>query len=92
MFEEINESRQLAFRYRWAFSEKFGFVRSCRLENIGNGRCALELLDGLRNVLPYGVGSEFMMRFSNLANAYKKSELLAESGVGLFYLTKVVIA
>ena len=38
----------------------------------------LELLDGLQNVLPYGVGSEFLMRFSNLANAYKKSELVRE--------------
>ena len=37
---------------------------------------SLELLDGLKNVLPYGVGSEFLMRYSNLANAYKKSELI----------------
>ncbi len=89
VLEEVNESRQLVFRYRWAFSERFGFVRSCRLENIGREACVLELLDGLQNVLPYGVGSEFLMRFSNLANAYKKSELVRESSIGLFYLSSI---
>lgn len=89
VFEEINESQQLAFRYRWAFSQKFGFVRSCRLENLGEKPCSLELLDGLRNVLPHGIGSEFLMRYSNLANAYKKSELVPDSQVGLYYLSSV---
>ena len=89
VFEELNESLGLAFRYRWAFSERFGFVRSCRLENFGSQACSLQLLDGLQNVLPYGVGSDFIMRFSNLANAYKKSELIDGSGVGLFYLSSI---
>ena len=89
VFEEVNESLDLTFRYRWTFSKRFGFIRSCRLENTGAGMRSLKLLDGLRNVVPYGVGSEFLMRFSNLANAYKKSELIAESNVGLFYLSSI---
>ena len=89
VFAEINETRQLAFRYRWAFSERFGFVRTCRLQNTSNQPRLLQVLDGLRNVLPYGVGSEFMLRFSNLGNAYKKNELLASSGLGLFYLSSI---
>lgn len=89
VFEEVHESLGLTFRYQWAFSEKFGFVRSCRLENTGDQSRSLELLDGLQNVLPYGVGSDFMMRFSNLANAYKKSERLAGSSLGLFYLSSI---
>lgn len=88
VFEEINESLQLVFRYRWTFSERFGFVRSCRLQNISSDSKALDLLDGLQNVLPYGVGSDFTMRFSNLANAYKKSELI-DSEIGLFYLSSI---
>ena len=88
-FEEINKTRNLAFRYRWVFSEKFGFVRSCRLENLSTEPRQLQLLDGLRNILPYGVASEFMMRFSNLANAYKKSERLDRSNLGLFYLSSI---
>jgi hypothetical protein len=87
--EEINDSLALAFRYRWAFSERFGFVRSCRLENTGGERRSVDLLDGLRNLLPWGVGSDFQMRFSNLANAYKKSEWVAEGGLGLFYLSSI---
>lgn len=89
VFEEVNESLGLTFRYRWTSSQRFGFVRSCRLENTGDKKLSLELLDGLQNILPYGIGSEFLMRFSNLANAYKKSELVAESDVGLFYLSSV---
>lgn len=89
VFEEVHESLQLTFRYQWAFSEQFGFVRSCRIQNNGEQTRSLDLLDGLQNVLPYGVGSDFMMRFSNLANAYKKSELLSDSGLGLFYLSSV---
>ena len=33
VFEEVNHTLGLTFRYRWAFSEKFGFVRSASLEN-----------------------------------------------------------
>ncbi|MFN3189360.1 MAG: hypothetical protein ACE361_02465 [Aureliella sp.] len=89
VFEEVNDLLGLVFRYRWAFSERFGFVRTCWLENTGEDAIALDLVDGLQNLLPYGVGSDFMMRFSNLANAYKKSELLADSGIGLFYLSSI---
>lgn len=89
VFEEIHEELGLAFHYRWVFSEKYGFVRSCRLENIGDYDCSLELLDGLRNVLPYGVNSEFMMRFSNLANAYRKSEHVEDCNLGLYLLSSI---
>ncbi len=89
VFEEINETRGLSFRYRWTFSQRFGFVRSCRLENIGADSRSLELLDGLQNLLPCGIDSEFLMRFSNLANAYKKSELVPASNIGLFYLSSI---
>jgi hypothetical protein len=89
VFEEINEALQLTFRYRWTFSEKFGFVRTCCLTNNGNQPCELEILDGLRNVLPYGIGREFLMRFSNLGNAYKKNELLTPTNLGLFYLSSI---
>ncbi len=89
VFEEVNESLNLTFRYRWAFSHKFGFVRSCRLENTGSSTCSFALLDGIQNVLPFGVESEFMMRFSNLANAYKKNELLEPSNVGIYYLSSI---
>lgn len=89
IFEEINATLKLAFRYRWAFSEKFGFVRNCSLQNFGEETCSLELLDGLQNLMPFGLGTEFQMRFSNLGNAYKKNELLPGSKLGLFYLSSI---
>ncbi len=89
VFEEHNQSLGLVFRYRWAFSHRFGFVRSCHLENLGDASRDLEILDGLQDVLPHGVGSNFLMRFSNLANAYKKTELLDLSRIGLYYLSSV---
>ncbi len=89
VFEEVNEARQLAFRYRWTFSEKFGFVRSCRLTNIGPTDQQLTLLDGIQNILPFGVGSDFFQRFSNLANAYKKCELIDETDIGIYYFSSI---
>jgi len=89
VFEEINESRQLSFRYRWTFSKRFGFIRSCQLQNLSDQPLSIDLLDGIQNILPPGVGSEFFMRYSNLANAYKRSECLAGSKLGIFYLSSV---
>ena len=89
VFEEVNESLDLTFRYRWAFSQRFGLVRSCRLENTGSSARSFALLDGIQNILPFGVESEFMMRYSNLANAYKKNELLEPSNIGIYYLSSI---
>ncbi|MBT8114440.1 MAG: hypothetical protein KJP04_03625, partial [Arenicella sp.] len=89
VFEECNDALELSFRYRWTFSEQYGFIRSCRLQNNGRERRSLEMLDGLQNVLPYGVGNEFVSRFSNLSNAYKKNELLDSSQIALFYLSSI---
>lgn len=89
IFEEVNESLGLSFRYRWAFSEKFGLVRSCQIKNVGVEPCAMELLDGFQNVLPYGMTQDFQMRYSNLANAYRKQELVDGSNLGLFMLSSI---
>ena len=88
IFEEVNESLGLLFRYRWAFSEKFGFVRSCHIENVGNEDVSFELLDGIQNIVPFGAESDFLMRYSNLANAYKKNELVGNN-VGIYYLSSI---
>ncbi len=89
VFEEINHQLRLSFRYSWTFSHQFGFVRSCTLENLGDESRHIELLDGIQNLMPFGIGEYFQQRFSNLGDAYKKSELLKDSGVGLFYLSSI---
>ncbi|MCP4080263.1 MAG: hypothetical protein GY743_08450 [Planctomycetaceae bacterium] len=88
-FEEINESLGLCFRYRWTFGDRFGMIRSCEIQNLTNEPRTIELLDGLQNILPCGIDQFFQLRFSNLADAYKKSELDPESGLGIYYLSSI---
>jgi hypothetical protein len=87
VFEEINHDLGLAFRYAWSACDEFGWVRSSTLEN----RCAspvqATVLDGLRNVLPYGAPLSLYQQASNLVDAYKKTELDPETGLGVFSLT-----
>ena len=77
VFEEDHEILGLRFSYRWQCSERFGFVRRARLENLGDHALRLRLVDGLDNLLPAGVGQRMQMQFSCLADAYKLSELHA---------------
>ena len=87
VFEEVNRDLGLVFRYRWAGSDEFGWVRTATLENRGTSPVSVELLDGLRNVLPFGVPQQMSQNASNLADAYKRSEVDESSGLGIFSLT-----
>ncbi|MCE1200942.1 MAG: hypothetical protein LWX09_02455 [Bacteroidia bacterium] len=91
IFEEINETLGLSFRYGWFNSEKFGFVKESVLLNISDEDVTLELLDGLRNIIPHGVGYHFQNEYSNLADAYKKNERVPGSTLGLFMLSAIPV-
>jgi len=78
VFEEVNHDLELVFRYRWANSDRFGFVRTASLRNLGEHAIALELVDGLLNVLPDGLHPPTYRVMSNLTNAYKRSEIVDE--------------
>ena len=49
IFEEINQELKLKFTYNWQCSQKFGFVRNSKIENIGSETIHLKIMDGLRN-------------------------------------------
>jgi len=87
IFEEENVDLGLTFTYAWRFSEKYGFVRTCWLTNDTTESCQIDLLDGLQNILPYGTTSVMQNIFSNLLNAYKRSELEPSTGLGMFGLS-----
>ena len=87
IFEEINHELGLAFRYSWAGCDEFGWVRSATLENRSASPVRATLLDGLRNVLPYGAQLSLYQQSSNLVDAYKKSEVDPDTGLGIFSLT-----
>jgi hypothetical protein len=90
-FEEINHDLELTFSYDWNSSDKYGFVRKSVLTNHGSSSVSVRFADGLQNLLPYGVESSLQAASSNLVDAYKKCELEAEVGLGLFSLSAVIV-
>lgn len=87
VFEEINHDLQLSFRSAWRTSDRFGFIRTCRLQNQSEESCEIDLLDGLQNILPFGATSLLQNTLSYLLDGYKRNELDAETGLGIFALS-----
>ncbi len=85
-FAEVNYDLGLEFRYTWASSEAYGFVRSAELFNHGREAQAVEILDGLQNLLPAGTPKFTQTNSSNLVDAYKWTELDRETGLAMFTL------
>ena len=92
VFEEINHSLELRYRYAWRTSEKFGFIKTAWLMNTStsNAPWQVELLDGVQNILPANVTSATQNTFSCLLDAYKRSELDPETGLGIFALNSTL--
>jgi hypothetical protein len=99
-FEEVNHDLGLAFRYEWMSSEAFGFVRRATLEQLGgpgdlgtagSGGVRVEVLDGLRNLLPAGLERRFQLEFSTLADGYKRTERVPGSALALFRLSSIPV-
>ncbi len=91
LFEEVHRGLDLVFRYRWASSERFGFVRTASLANTGHRPVRVELIDGLLNVLPHGLSPTLYTQMSNLTNAYKRSELIDGDRLAVYTLEARVV-
>jgi hypothetical protein len=91
IFEEINEDLGLTFRYAWNTSDQYGFVKQSHLINHSGAPVQVDLLDGLQNIMPFGVPTDLQMRSSNLVDAYKKSELDPTTGLGIFALSAIIV-
>ncbi|MBP1638247.1 MAG: hypothetical protein H6Q18_1036 [Bacteroidetes bacterium] len=91
IFEEINYDLELMFRYEWNFSNQFGFVKKSTLLNFSNHETKISLLDGVQNVMPYGVPCDLQSGTSNLVDAYKRTELDENSGLGIFALSAIIV-
>ena len=91
IFEEINNDLGLTFRYRWSSSNMYGFVRQASLINDGEQEIQIDLIDGLQNILPYGVNTDLQNVRSNLVDAYKRSELEAGTGIGIYALSAIIV-
>ncbi|AOW16020.1 hypothetical protein LPB03_00460 [Polaribacter vadi] len=91
IFEEVNEDLNITFTYQWNSSDEFGFVRKATLINNSDENLEISLLDGFQDLLPYGVGSDIQGIRSNLVDAYKKCELEATSGLGIYALSAIIV-
>ena len=49
--------------------------------------CRIDLIDGLQNIMPYGTTTLLQTTLSNLLNAYKRNEIEATTGLGIFALS-----
>ncbi len=91
IFEEINEDLGLTFRYQWNTSNQFGFVKKSSIINNSSSSISVTIVDGIQNIMPYGVSSDLQNASSNLVDAYKKSELEVDTGLGIFALSAIIV-
>jgi len=91
LFEEINECLELAFSYRWETSEKYGLVRTAEIKNLNNSNAiSIEVLDGVENIIPYGIAPILAQGSSCLTDAYKVCERPDNGRLAVFSLTSMI--
>ncbi|MEO0586867.1 MAG: hypothetical protein AAF078_04425 [Planctomycetota bacterium] len=92
VFEETRDDLGLRFRYRWAPTDRFGFVRTAWLDNLdANAAVDVTLLDGLLNLLPAGIPLPTIQRASSLANAYTQAEADDATTLAIVALTAGIV-
>lgn len=91
IFEEKNIDLELTFSYSWMNSEKFGWIKKSGITNNSDSKKNIEILDGLQNVLPFGVTRFTQNKFSTLLDAYKKNELVKNVNLGLFRMESIPV-
>ena len=90
-FEEINYDLNLSFSYQWNSGGRFGFIKKSIVKNESERDIHISMLDGLQNIVPAGVGSYLQNQTSNLVDAYKRSELVPDIGLGIYALSATIV-
>ena len=90
IFQEKNRELGLTFCYGWMNSDEFGWVKKSWLINNSVQIIEVNILDGLQNILPYGVNEFTQSKFSTLVDAYKKSELIPKANLALFRMESIM--
>ncbi len=91
LFEELNHDLGLAFQYSWTHSEKYGIVKQAALRQTAKKATKVSIMDGILNILPSGIDYTFQNEYSNLLDAYKRSERAPGLPVALFSLSSVPV-
>lgn len=87
IFEEINHCLGVTFRYGWRSCEKYGIVRTASI--VADSDTEVEIIDGMLNILPFGIRSAFQLELPCLADAYKSSEVIGDH-TAVYSLTSAI--
>lgn len=90
MFEEINHDLELSYTYTWKSSDLYGFIKESRIVNLAEKEVEIRVLDGIRNILPYGVNTLLQTTKSTLVDGYKRCELVENAGLGIYTLSSIL--
>jgi len=90
LFEEVNHTLQLRFRYSWSTSDQYGFIRRSELTDLSNTERQIELLDGIQNILPPGAPLSALQTRSALVDAYKWNERVSGTSMALYSMYAVL--
>lgn len=91
VFEEQNRDLDLTFSVLLSACDRFGFVRKTTIANGGVDAIEIDIVDGVMNVLPYGVNTGLQTARSTLVDAYKKNELNEKTGMGIYTLSSMIV-
>lgn len=91
LFKEINHDLGLTFSYLWTNSDRFGLIRKSWLTNHSEKSIAIEMLDGIQNILPAGIDRATQNEYSTLVDGYKKTELIADSTLALYRMEAILV-
>ena len=86
-FEERRDDLGLTFAYELSASGAFGLERRAELTaDDGAGPTRVRVLDGLLNLMPWGVDDRTQATASTLADAYKRAELHEPTRLAVYSL------
>ena len=91
VFEEINHDLGLTYQYSWSFSEKYGIVKESALFNNVKHAINVQILDGIQNLIPYGVSSQLQNDRSTLIDAYKVAEWDDKRDLAIYSLSSMIV-
>ena len=89
-FEEINDDLGVAFSTSWKNSDVYGFIKTSEVRNLSNDVMTVRVLDGIRNILPYGINTNLQTSLSTLLDGYKRCELVNDVGLGIYTLSSIL--
>ena len=87
VFSERDSRRELAFHMSWCGSDATGWVRTVTLENLGASAIDAEILDGVRDLMPFGAPLALQQHSSCLVDAYKRIDVDPFAGLAIASLT-----